>query len=298
MNILITFIFLLFSFYKDGLAVSTPKIIAHRGARSLAPENTLAAARAAWKVGADGWEFDVQMTKDRELILMHDETLIRTTNVRQLFPERTSWSVRDFTLAEIKQLDAGSWFVDQDPFGTISSGEVTLEEAQGFRGERVPTLKEALLLSKELGLWVNIEIKGQPSLILSSWAKEMVERTVAQIRELEIEDRVLVSSFDPAMIQYLKQIAPEIAGAVLVKNLPVDPVGYLRGLGADALNPRYDLLTLEAARNLREAGYAIYVWTVNEPEDLARFATNPYITGIITDWPQRLQAILDGLKRQ
>jgi glycerophosphoryl diester phosphodiesterase len=131
--------------------ISRPLVIAHRGARSLAPENTLAAAIAAWRLGADGWELDVRMTKDGELILMHDETLSRTTNAPSLFPNRSPWLVSDFTLEEIKMLDAGSWFVDQDPYGTIAVGEVSPEEAAKFRGEKVPTLKEALALTKELG---------------------------------------------------------------------------------------------------------------------------------------------------
>jgi glycerophosphoryl diester phosphodiesterase len=161
--------------------ISCPLVIAHRGARSLAPENTLAAAMAAWRLGADGWELDVRMTKDGELILMHDETLSRTTNAPSLFPNRSPWLVSDFTLEEIKMLDAGSWFVDQDPYGTIAAGEVSPEEAAKFRGEKVPTLKEALALTKELGFWVNIELKSRPSFALSPQTKALADRTVALI---------------------------------------------------------------------------------------------------------------------
>jgi len=275
---------------------SGPLVIAHRGARSLVPENTLAAARLAWRLGADGWELDVRMTKDGELILMHDETLSRTTNAPSLFPNRAPWLVSDFTLAEIKMLDAGSWFVDQDPYGTIAAGEVSADEALQFRGEKVPTFKEALALTKELGFWVNIELKSRPSFVLSPQAKTMADRTVALIREMGLEKSVLISSFDPAILQYLATVAPEIPRGLLVFWLPRDPVSYLQGIGANALNPRYNLVTEDLLQTLSMAGFQIYIWTVNEPADLQRFSSDSRITGIITDWPQRLLAILGRKK--
>src|SRR6056297_3325387 len=99
--------------------------IAHRGAGSIAPENTLIAARKAHALGADYWEFDVQLTGDHRLILMHDDTLERTTNVEEVFPNRTSYRVGNFTLEEIRTLDAGSWFVNDDPFGEVEKGNVS-----------------------------------------------------------------------------------------------------------------------------------------------------------------------------
>jgi len=271
-------------------------VIAHRGARSLAPENTLAAARLAWRLGADGWELDVRMTKDGELILMHDETLARTTNAPSLFPNRSPWLVNDFTLAEIKMLDAGSWFVDQDPCGTIASGEVSPEEAAGFRGEKVPTLKEALALTKELGFWVNIELKSRPSFVLSPQAKALADRTVALIREMGLERNVLISSFDPTILQYLATLSPDIPTALLVSSLPTDPVTYLQALGVSTLNPRYDLVNENLLQTLSKAGLNVYIWTVNDPEDLKRFASDSRITGIITDYPQRLLTVLGRRK--
>ncbi len=113
--------------------------IAHRGARSLAPENTLAAARKALEVGADLWELDVAMTADGELFVVHDDTLARTSNVEELFPDRKPWSNSLFTLAEIKRLDFGAWFVEQDPFKQISAGQVSAAELASYRGEKAPT---------------------------------------------------------------------------------------------------------------------------------------------------------------
>ncbi|MCR4392428.1 MAG: glycerophosphodiester phosphodiesterase [Candidatus Acetothermia bacterium] len=280
----------------EGVEVNTVLVIAHRGARSVAPENTLAAAKAAWELGADAWEFDVQMTKDGELVLVHDDTLARTTNAREVFPDRSPWGVGDFTLEEIRCLDAGSWFVAQDPFGTIASGEVPQDQAEAYRGERIPTLREALLLTGELGLLANVELKGTRSFVLSPRDRDVVERTVALIRELGMGGRVIVSSFDHEMIRHLKRIAPEIAGALLVSSMLYDPVAYLREVGADALNPRATAYDPARARALRQAGFGVYVWTVNEPTELSRFAREPDVSGIITDWPQRLLAILGRSK--
>jgi len=264
-------------------------VIAHRGARSVAPENTLAAARRAWHLGADGWEFDVQATKDGELVLMHDETLVRTTDAREAFPSRAPWQVGGFALDEVRRLDAGAWFVAEDPFGTLASGEALPEKAAQFRGERVPTLEEALLHTRELGLLANIELKGTPLSLLADGAKEgVVEKVATLVRELGMEERVIVSSFDHTLIRHLKRIAPGVAGALLVMSLPANPLRYLREMGADALNPRASAFDSEMARGLRGAGYGVYVWTVNEPDELTRFAREPDVAGIITDWPQRL----------
>jgi glycerophosphoryl diester phosphodiesterase len=99
-------------------------VVAHRGSSGAAPENTLAAVELALAHRADVVENDIQRTKDGELVVMHDLTLARTTDVEEVFPDRAPWNVADFTLAEIKQLDAGSWFSPE------------------FAGERVPTLAE------------------------------------------------------------------------------------------------------------------------------------------------------------
>ncbi|MBW2561125.1 MAG: glycerophosphodiester phosphodiesterase, partial [Deltaproteobacteria bacterium] len=124
-------------------------IIAHRGARSLAPENTLAAARRAREAGADLWETDVTVTKGGELVLLHDESLTRTTDVRDRFPNREPWHCSAFILREIRLLDAASWFEKADPFGQIAAGVVGKEDLSAYRGERIPTLREALQFTRD-----------------------------------------------------------------------------------------------------------------------------------------------------
>src|SRR5882757_4612888 len=119
--------------------------VAHRGASAYAPENTLASFREAKSRNADYFELDVQPTKDQEPIIMHDTTLSRTTNAETVYPGRSPWRVRDFTLAQIKRLDAGSWF------------------SARFRHERVPTLTETLREMEGSDMKLMLEIKS-PSL--------------------------------------------------------------------------------------------------------------------------------------
>ena len=103
-------------------------IIAHGGARSLAPENTLAAARKAHALGADLWETDAAITADGQVVLMHDDAMMRTTDVAERFPDRVPAPFSTYTLAEIRTLDAGSWFERDDPFGQVAAGAVTAAE--------------------------------------------------------------------------------------------------------------------------------------------------------------------------
>lgn len=121
-----------------------PRIIAHRGASMLAPENTLAAARRALDLGADGLEADIRISLDGIPFLMHDYGLERTTDVALRFPDRKEDLPENFTLAELKQLNAGEWFYLEDPYHTIADGLVSESDAQALRQERIPTLAEVL----------------------------------------------------------------------------------------------------------------------------------------------------------
>ncbi|MEN3010920.1 MAG: glycerophosphodiester phosphodiesterase family protein [Candidatus Bipolaricaulaceae bacterium] len=273
----------------SGHGIGMPLIYAHRGARSLAPENTLAAAWAAARVGAHGWEFDVRITKDGELILIHDDTLERTTNAAIVFPGRAPWRVREFTLAEIRVLDAGSWFVEQDPFGTIRDGQVAQEQAAGYRDQRIPTLREALEFSRTLGLRVNIELKATSSNLFATPQDELaVEKTVELVRELGLATQVIISSFNPRMLKLVKDRGPEIKTALLLAYPVEGLLPLLRHLRVDACNPEYRLFSYEVLGALRREGFEIYVWTVNEDVELERFCQHPYIHGVITDWPQKV----------
>ncbi len=125
-------------------------ICGHRGARSIAPENTLLSMTKAKEHGAHFWETDVCLSKDGELILFHDDTLGRTTDiaVSESFRHRSEWHVDQYTLQDLQELDAGSWFLSTDPFGTVASGEVSSSEYGAIRGQRIPLLREILIFVK------------------------------------------------------------------------------------------------------------------------------------------------------
>ena len=267
-----------------------PLIVAHRGARSVAPENTLLAAERAFAFNADQWELDVQETKDGELIVLHDGHLRRTTNVESVFPGQFPfWKTHTFTLAQIQQLDAGFWYTRQDPFDEIKSGNISTVELQKMENVSIPTLREALEYTKSQDWFVNIEIKD---LTETPGDKDVVEKTVALIDELGMQDHVLISSFNMDYLVRVKRANPKIQTAALVKKLE-DPITLLKSIGADAINPSYEgIEDLQDIMSLRDAGYDVYVWTVNDEQEMITLI-NAGVSGIITDYPQKMVAVLN-----
>lgn len=261
-------------------------MLAHRGASSVAPENTIAAAQAALEAGADGWELDVRMTGDGELVLMHEGSLEHTTDAATIFPQRAPWRVEDFTLEELRRVDAGSWFIHSDPFGTIASGELPGSRAETMAGEPIPTLREALLWSRERGMRVDMELKGDPLCRgLSEAGRLLTERAVSAVRELGMTDRVVVTSFDHEMLRHVKHLVSELAvGALMMSMVPCGQA-YLRQVGADGLVIPLGAYDAEKASALRNAGYFLFLWEVEGPD--APPVGDDSVDGVITDWPQR-----------
>jgi len=262
--------------------------IAHRGARSLAPENTIAAAGKALQVGADMWELDVQLTADDELIVMHDDTLTRTSNAPLRFPDRHPWRVSDFTLAEIQTLDCGSWFNEKDPFGQIRAGAVPAEAQQSYVGERAPTLREALQFTLDNDWRVNVELKD---LRTKGKGLLVVEKTVALIEELSLQERVVVSSFNHDYLRQVRRLNSDIAAAILSARAIRKPLPYLTDVGAQAYNPGRSAVRGKAVQAVRSAGFDVTVWTVNDEKTMRRLMQMG-VSGIITDFPQVLSRIL------
>lgn len=261
-----------------------PLCIAHRGASSLAPENTLASARKALEIGADMWELDVSVTADRELIVLHDDSLARTTNAPALFPNRAPWLISTFTLAEVKQLDAGSWFIETDPFGTIASGAITLAEQNTLPGQSILTLREALLFTRAYNWRVNVEIK---ELIPPLTGFPVVETVVSLIASLDMAEQVLLSSFVHPFVQRAKALNPAIATAALLDESEAWP----SGLTVDAFHPHYTSVEAAHTQALRQARVGVNPWTVNDPAEMKRLITAG-VTGMFTDFPQILKQII------
>jgi glycerophosphoryl diester phosphodiesterase len=233
---------------------------AHRGASGVCPENTMAAFAKAIELGATGIETDVQMTKDGQLVLIHDETLTRTTG--------TAGWVKDTSLNELKERDAGSWFHTD------------------FKGEKIPTLEELLELAKPTGLILNLELKNS---IVQYPGLE--EKTIAAVRAYGMSERVIISSFNHYSLVDCHRIAPEIPTGVLYMEGIYRPWDYAKSIGATALHAyRYAVLP-EWVREAREHGVIYNPFTVNDPAEMKRLI-EAGVAGIITDFPDRLANLL------
>ena len=234
---------------------------AHRGAAGYCPENTMAAFKHAIELGATGIETDVQMTADGQLVLIHDESLQRTAGSPKL--------VKDVSLAELKQLDAGSWY---DP---------------AFKDERVPVLDELLELVQSTNLVVNLELKN--TLLPYPGLEEAV---VEAVTRYGLANRIIISSFNHYALVKCKQLAPEIRTGILYSEGLFEPWDYAATVGADALHANYHAVTPEWVAKAGTHGLVYHPWTVNEPEQM-RMLVDAGVSGIITDYPDRLANILN-----
>ena len=270
-----------------------PLNIAHRGARSLAPENTLAAARKGLEVGADMWELDIQMTADGELIVIHDNTLKRTSNVREVFPKRKPWLVHEFTLDEIRLLDFGSWFRKQDPFGQIAAGMVAESDLASYVHQQAPTLREALTFTREHSWSVNLEIKdlsGNPA------PHQVAKKVLALVEDLDMVDSVLISSYNQTYLAQIREAHPHVATAVLVSKPHPHPETLLRQLGAQAYHPRLSGFRSADIALLHRQGCRVHVWNVNDRKTMQTLV-RAGVDGIFTDFPQLLTSVLSSYRR-
>lgn len=262
--------------------------VAHAGASSVAPQNTLAAGQAALVAGADVWGVDVRRTGDGVLVLMHDETLDRTTNVEQVFPDRSPWRVAEFLFDEVRKLDAGSWFIEEDPFGEIADGDVSSEELEGYVEEPVATLREALGFVVANEWLIDIEVKAPLAVDRGVVASELL----AVIAETGASDRVLVSSFDHEFLRAVRRTEPRIPIGALALLPPPNPVGTLTALGADVYLPSVVGFTETLLTDLEEQGICVIAWTYNSKRQLRYAVGLPGVDGIYTDFPQRLAELI------
>jgi len=234
--------------------VVLPPVIGHRGAAGLAPENTLAAFRAAADAGASWVEFDVRLAADGEPVVIHDARLDRTTSGRG--------AVRRWSSAAIAPLDAGAWF------------------APVFAGEVVPTLATALAEAARLGLGVNVELKTT-----RGRAPELVDAVLPALRSWHRHERgLLVSSFDRRALEACRVRAPELPCGLLVGRLPMRWRNLVRRLGCRSVNVGHDGLRPTGVAAIREAGLAVAVYTVDDPRR-AKEMWSWGVDAIITDRP-------------
>ena len=287
-----------------------PLVVAHRGASFHAPENTIEAAARAWQAGAEAWELDVRLTRDGVPVVIHDDSLLRTTDVALRFPDdpraRRGYRVAHFDHEEIGRLDAGSWFLGSRPggrnaseFGTRSLIRPEEVDLFGSGAVRVPRLREALELTARLDWLVNIELKSSPGR-----SPDLLAAVLGEVRGLGLVDRVLVSSFDHRELVQAREVAVGVATGVLVESPLFAADRYVAELvQADCYHPsasalglagevaedgcdgdRIDTQTLQACRR---RGIPVLVYTVNDTR--ARGAAQQLawagVEGVFTDDP-------------
>ncbi|PNV35116.1 glycerophosphodiester phosphodiesterase [Streptomyces sp. DH-12] len=253
-----------------GGAAAAPLIVAHRGASGYAPENTLAAVDKAAALGTEWVENDVQRTKDGELVVLHDDSLVRTTDVEEVFPDRAPWKVKDFTAAEIARLDAGSWFGPE------------------YAGARVPTLEQFVHRVDRHRQKLLLEIKN-PQLYPG------IERDILKVLADEgwldrrhVRQRLIVQSFSADSVRTVHELAP----AVKTGFLGTPPVADLPAYAAftDQINPSHGSLTADyvsavhALKGAHGKRLEAFTWTVNDAA-AARRVAGFGVDGIITNNP-------------
>lgn len=215
------------------------KVFAHRGASQYAPENTLEAFRLAMEQGAEGIELDVHLSADGELVVIHDETLERTTNGTGL--------VKEHTLAQLQALRADN-------------------HMEGFEAARIPTLRQVLELVRPGDMQVNIELKTG---IL--WYEGIEKKTLELVKELGMQDRVVYSSFNHYSIERVRGLDPQAETAYLYSDIICDVERYAAAHGVNGLHPGlWNIKMPGFLKTYLDSGLAVRVWTVNEEEDLRR----------------------------
>ena len=251
---------------RNGTGTPLPPLqrIAHRGASGdgTAPENTLAAIEKAIEIGVDAVEIDIRLTADNQVVVIHDRTVGRTTNGKG--------PVDTLTLAEVKKLDAGGWF------------------GRNYANERIPTLEEVLDL-----------IGWRSLLLIEAKTEEAAERAVATIRAQRAQSRVVMQSFSGTAIRSINRLDPRIPTAFLmtggeaVLRRKTGVVKRVLKLGANALSLKYTAATPDLVNMFLGRAMGMWVWTVDHEEDMKEMIEMG-VGGIITNYPDRLNGVLNG----
>ncbi len=229
------------------------EIFAHRGASQYAPENTMAAFRLAQEQKADGIELDVQLTKDGEIVVIHDETIDRVSNGKG--------AVGSYILEELRafSFDHGM---------------------EGYKGEGIPTLRDVLQLLRPWEMKLNIELKTG-----IYWYPQMEEKVVRLVKEEGMEERIIYSSFNHYSISRIQELAPKARTAYLFSDVILDVAAYAQGNGVQGLHPAlYHVKMADFLKQYQKSGLDVRVWTVNEEADLEELF-RAGVTAVITNRP-------------
>jgi glycerophosphoryl diester phosphodiesterase len=237
-------------------------IFAHRGSSRYAPENTMAAFRKALEQKADGIELDVQLTKDKIPIIIHDESLKRTTGVKGF--------VGEYTYDELRCLDAGKWF------------------SKKFKDERIPSLEEFLIWMKPTHLQLNIEFKNN---ILPYYGMEKIVYDL--VKKHGLQDRLIYSSFNHYSLKELKILDPSVDIAPLYSSGLYEPWKYVQNLPATSAHPNWRTLNQTVLNGFKNARIKVRTYTINDSKRMKWMYDND-VEAIITDIPDIARAVKMG----
>ncbi|MGN1418464.1 MAG: glycerophosphodiester phosphodiesterase [Acutalibacteraceae bacterium] len=245
---------------KKKEVVLVSKIFAHRGFSGKYPENTMLAFQKAVEIGVDGIELDVHLTKDNELVIIHDENIKRTCNGEGL--------VRDFTFEQLRKFDASAGFAGVYGFNAI------------------PTLREYFELVKDTPVITNIELKT------GIFEYPTIEkRVIDMIAEYGLEDRIILSSFNHYTVLRCKEINPAIKCGFLSESWLINYGKYTAENGVQCCHPIFCFLSEETVEEMHNAGCEINTWTVNEYEDIKRLSEMG-VDALIGNYPDRMIEVL------
>ncbi len=229
------------------------KVFAHRGASGYAPENTLQAFSLAQEQGADGIELDVQLTKDGQVVVIHDETIDRTSTGKGY--------VRDYTLEELKKFSFHN-------------------HMEKYKGVKIPTLEEVLKLVKDGKMEVNIELKTG-----IFWYPCIEEKTMNIVKNAGMEERVIYSSFNHYSVQKIRNLDEKAETAYLYMDVILDVEKYAKNNGVCGLHPPvYHLYMADFLKKYKDSGLKVRVWTVNDEKDMKKFIDED-LEAVITNYP-------------
>ncbi len=242
-------------------------IIAHRGSAGTHPENTMDAFIAAKKFGADGIELDVHLTLDDQIVVIHDETIDRTTN--------GTGNVKDFTLEELKKLKANYHY-------------------KHFfkKASKIPSLREVFEWLDKNKLICNIELKNN-----SIPYEGMEKKVIDLIKEFKLEDRIIISSFNHKSLKNVKQLAENIETAPLYKNLIYKPWEYAESIQASGIHPKFTVMTPALISDTLKNNMAVRPYTVNKEREMKKLM-ELNCTAIITDFPEKAFKVRDTLNNK
>ena len=268
----------------DNINMKNFVVIAHRGASGYAPEHTFAAYKMAMEMGADYIEFDLQQTKDGVLICLHDETLDRTTNVKDVFAKRESYYVSEFTIDEIKKLDAGAWF-----------NKVYPDKAKDeYVGLKIPTIDEAIKFIEDNGSGkFNYYIETKSPDIYPGMEEKLLEK----LRLYNVNDKTIIQSFSSESLRKIRKMnnnimlvqlnsSDDYTIPKLIESLDIIK-NYANGIGPDRVLVDKNLINEAHKHNL-----LLHPWTVNEKMEMEKLL-DLGVDGMFTNYPDVLISIFN-----